>query len=64
MTCDTTTRLAKRRATAIHASVTLRGAFVQMWGEDGDRQAPKAPEVVAVGVGGGPVAGSMLPSNR
>jgi len=37
---------------------------VQLWGEGGDRQAARRPEVVAVGVGGGPVAGSMLVSSR
>jgi hypothetical protein len=37
---------------------------VQMWEEGGDRQVPNTPEVVAVGVGGGPVAGSMLLSSR
>jgi hypothetical protein len=35
-----------------------------MWGEGGDRQVPQTPDVVAVGVGGGPVAGSMLLSSR
>ena len=29
-----------------------------------DRQTPKTPEVVAVGVGGDPVAGSMWLSSR
>jgi acetyl-CoA acetyltransferase len=48
----------------LHGMGFLHEACVQMWGEGGDRQAPKTPEVVAVGVGGGPVAGSMLLSGR
>jgi acetyl-CoA acetyltransferase len=47
----------------LHGMGFLHEACVQMWGEGGDRQAPKTPEVVAVGVGGGPVAGSMLLSS-
>lgn len=48
----------------LHGMGFLHEACIQMWGEGGDRQAPKTPEVVAVGVGGGPVAGSMLLSTR
>jgi acetyl-CoA acetyltransferase len=48
----------------LHGMGFLHEACVQMWGEGGDRQVPNAPEVVAVGVGGGPVAGSMLLSSR
>jgi acetyl-CoA acetyltransferase len=48
----------------LHGMGFLHEACVQMWGEGGDRQVPKTPEVVAVGVGGGPVAGSMLLSSR
>src|SRR5690606_38963642 len=48
----------------LHGMGFLHEACVQMWGEGGERQAPKIPEVVAVGVGGGPVAGSMLLSSR
>lgn len=48
----------------LHGMGFLHEACVQMWGEGGDRQAPKQPEVVAVGVGGGPVAGCMLLSAR
>lgn len=48
----------------LHGMGFLHEACVQLWGEGGDRQAPKTPEVVAVGVGGGPVAGSMLLSSR
>lgn len=48
----------------LHGMGFLHEACVQMWGEGGDRQAPKTPEVVAVGVGGGPVAGSILLSSR
>ena len=48
----------------LHGMGFLHEACVQLWGEGGDRQAPRTPEVVAVGVGGGPVAGSMLLSGR
>jgi len=48
----------------LHGMGFLHEACVQLWGEGGDRQAPHTPEVVAVGVGGGPVAGSMLLSSR
>jgi acetyl-CoA acetyltransferase len=48
----------------LHGMGFLHEACVQMWGEGGERQAPRTPEVVAVGVGGGPVAGSMLLSSR
>jgi acetyl-CoA acetyltransferase len=48
----------------LHGMGFLLEACVQMWGDGGDRQAPKVPEVAAVGVGGGPVAGSMLLSSR
>ena len=48
----------------LHGMGFLHEACVQLWGEGGDRQATRTPEVVAVGVGGGPVAGSMLVSSR
>jgi acetyl-CoA acetyltransferase len=48
----------------LHGMGFLHEACVQLWGDGGDRQAPKTPEVVAVGVGGGPVAGAMLLSSR
>lgn len=48
----------------LHGMGFLHEACMQMWGDAGDRQASKTPEVVAVGVGGGPVAGSMLLSSR
>jgi acetyl-CoA acetyltransferase len=48
----------------LHGMGFLHEACVQLWGDGGARQAPKTPEVVAVGVGGGPVAGSMLLSSR
>jgi acetyl-CoA acetyltransferase len=48
----------------LHGMGFLHEACVQLWGEGGDRQSPKTPEVVAIGVGGGPVAGSMLLSSR
>jgi acetyl-CoA acetyltransferase len=47
----------------LHGMGFLHEACVQLWGEGGDRQATKTPEVVAIGVGGGPVAGSMLLSS-
>ncbi|PPJ16398.1 DitF protein [Nocardia nova] len=48
----------------LHGMGFLHEACVQLWGEGGDRQAPKTPELVAVAVGGGPVAGAMLLSRR
>ena len=48
----------------LHGMGFLHEACVQLWGDGGERQARKTPEVVAVGVGGGPVAGSMLLSSR
>jgi acetyl-CoA acetyltransferase len=48
----------------LHGMGFLHEACVQLWGEGGERQAPTTPEVVAVGVGGGPVAGAMLVSSR
>ncbi|CAN5423111.1 hypothetical protein BH09ACT8_BH09ACT8_34440 [soil metagenome] len=48
----------------LHGMGFLHEACVQMWEDGGERQVPKTPEVVAVGVGGGPVAGSMLLSSR
>jgi len=48
----------------LHGMGFLHEACVQMWEEGGDRQVPTTPEVVAVGVGGGPVAGAMLLSSR
>ena len=48
----------------LHGMGFLHEACVQLWAEGGERQAVKVPEVVAIGVGGGPVAGSMLLSSR
>jgi acetyl-CoA acetyltransferase len=48
----------------LHGMGFLHEACVQLWGEGGVRQARNLPEVVAIGVGGGPVAGSMLLSSR
>ena len=48
----------------LHGMGFLHEACVQLWGEGGERQAPAAPEVAVVGVGGGPVAGTMLLSTR
>jgi hypothetical protein len=42
----------------------LHEACVQLWGEAGERQVAARPEIAAVGVGGGPVAGAMLLSTR
>jgi acetyl-CoA acetyltransferase len=48
----------------LHGMGFLHEACIQLWGEGGDRQVREQPEVVAVGVGGGPVAGAMLLSGR
>lgn len=48
----------------LHGMGFLHEACVQLWGEGGERQAGKPVEVAVVGVGGGPVAGSMLLSAR
>jgi acetyl-CoA acetyltransferase len=44
----------------MHGFGFLHEACVQLWGEGGERQVARQPEVVAVGAGGGPVAGCML----
>ncbi|PPJ21614.1 thiolase family protein [Nocardia nova] len=48
----------------LHGMGFLHEACVQLWGEGGDRQVRKTPELAAVAVGGGPVAGAMLVSRR
>jgi len=48
----------------LHGYGFLHEACVQLRGEGGERQLRRQPEVAAVGVGGGPVAGSMLLSLR
>jgi acetyl-CoA acetyltransferase len=48
----------------LHGMGFLHEACVQLWGEGGDRQVPETPELAAVAVGGGPVAGAMLVSRR
>lgn len=48
----------------LHGMGFLHEACVQLWGEGGERQIGGDPELAAVGVGGGPVAGAMLVSNR
>ena len=48
----------------LHGLGFLHEACVQLWREGGARQVQKDLEVVAVGVGGGPVAGAMLLSVR
>jgi acetyl-CoA acetyltransferase len=44
----------------LHGFGFLHEACVQLWGDGGERQVANPPEVVAVGAGGGPVAGCML----
>jgi acetyl-CoA acetyltransferase len=48
----------------LHGHGFLHEACTQLWGRGGARQVPRRPEIVAVGAGGGPVAGSMLVSLR
>ncbi|MCW2946882.1 MAG: ditF [Actinoallomurus sp.] len=48
----------------LHGMGFLHEACVQLWGEAGERQVAGRPEIAAVGVGGGPVAGAMLLSTR
>ncbi|MCW2829400.1 MAG: ditF [Aeromicrobium sp.] len=48
----------------LHGMGFLHEACVQLWGEGGERQVKNDPEVAVVAVGGGPVAGAMLVSNR
>jgi acetyl-CoA acetyltransferase len=48
----------------LHGFGFLHEACVQLRGEGGKRQLARQPEIAAVGVGGGPVAGSMLISRR
>jgi acetyl-CoA acetyltransferase len=44
----------------LHGLGFLHEACIQLWGDGGERQVRRPPEVAAVGIGGGPVAGSML----
>jgi acetyl-CoA acetyltransferase len=44
----------------LHGFGMLHEACVQLRGEGGERQIPRAPEVAAVAAGGGPIAGCML----
>jgi acetyl-CoA acetyltransferase len=44
----------------LHGYGLLHEACIQLWGDGGDRQVAGAPEVAAVGVGGGPLCGCML----
>jgi len=48
----------------LHGMGFLHEACVQLWREGGDRQVAKDMELVAVGTGGGPIAGAMLLSTR
>ena len=48
----------------LHGVGFLHEACLQLWGRAGDRQVQGDPEVIAVGAGGGPVAGCMLVSRR
>lgn len=44
----------------MHGYWVLHEACTQLRGQAGERQIPRAPEVAAVSVGGGPIAGAML----
>ena len=44
----------------LHGYGFLHEACVQLWGEAGDRQLPRRPEVAVAGAGGGPLAASLL----
>lgn len=48
----------------LHGFGHLHEACVQLWGEGGERQVARPPEIAVVGAGGGPVAGCLLLSNR
>jgi acetyl-CoA acetyltransferase len=44
----------------LHGYGFLHEACVQLWGEGGERQVPRAPEVAAVAAGGGNTCGCMI----
>jgi hypothetical protein len=44
----------------MHGYWVLHEACLQLRGDAGPRQVPRRPEVAAVAVGGGPIAGCML----
>lgn len=44
----------------LHGYGFLHEACLQLWGEAGERQLARGPEVAVVGVGGGPEAGCLL----
>jgi acetyl-CoA acetyltransferase len=44
----------------LHGYGFLHEAAVQMWGEGGERQVKRAPEVAVVGAGGGQTCGCLL----
>ena len=44
----------------LHGYGFLHEACVQLWGEGGDRQLARRPEVAVAGAGGGPLAASLL----
>ena len=44
----------------LHGYGFLHEACVQLWGEGGERQLPKQPEVAVAAAGGGPLAASFL----
>ena len=48
----------------LHGYGFLHEACVQLWGEAGERQVPGDPEVGVAAAGGGPLAGSLLLTNR
>jgi acetyl-CoA acetyltransferase len=44
----------------LHGYGFLHEACVQLWGEGGDRQVPRPPEVAIAGAGGGPLGACLL----
>ena len=44
----------------LHGYGFLHEACLQLWGDAGERQIPKQPEVAAVAAGGGPLGGCLL----
>jgi acetyl-CoA acetyltransferase len=44
----------------LHGYGFLHEACVQLWGEAGDRQVARSPEVAVAAAGGGPLAGCLL----
>ena len=48
----------------LHGYGFLHEACVQLWGEAGERQVPRDPEIGVAAAGGGPLAGSLLLTHR